>query len=64
MQELAGTPVQHLVAAHPSDLINQIQTAARRQLLWPWVVVVIAVVALIAAPYGLLLLVPGALAIW
>jgi Protein of unknown function (DUF4236) len=64
MQELAGVPVQHLVAAHPSDLVNQIQTAARRHLLWPWVAVVIAVVALIAVPYGLLLLVPGAPAIW
>jgi hypothetical protein len=59
MHELAGTPVQHLVAAHPSDLINQIQAAARRRLLWPWVTAAVALLALVAAPYGLVLLVPG-----
>jgi DNA polymerase-3 subunit epsilon len=64
MQELPATPVQELVAAHPSDLINQIQAAARRRLLWPWAAAVIAVVALIAAPYGLLLLIPGGVATW
>jgi DNA polymerase-3 subunit epsilon len=64
MQELGETSVQQLVAAHPSDLINQIQTAARRRSLWPWVAVGVGVVALAAAPYGLLLLVPGALAVW
>ncbi|MEW2477922.1 DUF4236 domain-containing protein [Micromonospora gifhornensis] len=64
MQELSGAPVQHLVAAHPSDLIGQIQTAARRHLLWPWIAVSIAFLALISAPYGLLLLVPGLPAVW
>lgn len=64
MHELAGTPVQNLIAAHPSDLINQIQAAAQRRLLWPWVAAAAALLALIAAPYGLLLLVPGAPAIW
>lgn len=64
MQELSGTPVQHLVAAHPSDLINQIQAAAQRRLLWPWIAVAVAVLALISAPYGLALLVPGLPAVW
>jgi hypothetical protein len=59
MRELASTPVQHLVAAHPSDLINQMQTAAQRRRMWPWLAVGIAVLALIAAPYSLALVVPG-----
>ncbi|WP_431910698.1 DUF4236 domain-containing protein [Micromonospora carbonacea] len=64
MQELSGTPVQQLVAAHPSDLIGQIQTAAQRHLLWPWAAAAVAVLALISAPFGLLLLVPGLPAVW
>ncbi|MET8250686.1 DUF4236 domain-containing protein [Micromonospora sp. NPDC005197] len=64
MQELSGTPVQHLVAAHPADLINQIQTAAQRRLLWPWIAAAVAMLALISAPYGLALLVPGLPAVW
>jgi DNA polymerase-3 subunit epsilon len=59
MRELASTPVQHLIAAHPSDLINQMQTAAQRRRMWPWLAVGIAVLALIAAPYSLALVVPG-----
>ncbi|WP_198041415.1 DUF4236 domain-containing protein [Micromonospora chokoriensis] len=64
MQELTGTPVQHLTAAHPSDLINQIQTAARRQPLWPWAATAIALLAVATAPLGLLLLLLGAPAVW
>ncbi|SCL15836.1 Protein of unknown function [Micromonospora nigra] len=64
MQELSGAPVQQLVAAHPSDLISQIQAAARRHLLWPWVAASLTLLALISAPYGLLLLVPGLPGVW
>lgn len=59
MRELAGTPVQHLVAAHPSDLIGQIRAAAQRRLWWPWVAAGLTIVALVAAPYGLMLFLPG-----
>jgi len=59
MQELVNVPVQHLVAAHPSELISQLQTAARRRPLWPWITILIAILALITAPYGLLSLLPG-----
>ncbi|MFG1954992.1 DUF4236 domain-containing protein [Micromonospora sp. NPDC048830] len=64
MRELAGAPVQHLMAAHPSDLINQIRVAARRRPLWPWIAGVIVVLALMTAPFGLLLLAPAAPAVW
>ncbi len=64
MQELAGTPVQQLVAAHPSELINQLRVAARRRLLWPWVAGIVGVLALITFPYGVVLLLPGAPAVW
>ena len=64
MQELSGTPVQHLVAAHPSDLIDQIQAAAQRRLLWPWIAAAVAVLALVSVPYGLVLLVLGLPSVW
>ncbi|MET0419453.1 MAG: DUF4236 domain-containing protein [Actinoplanes sp.] len=59
MEELVSTPVQHLVAAHPSDLITQIQTAAHTRRMWPWAAALLAILALIAAPYSLALLLPG-----
>jgi hypothetical protein len=59
MRELVSTPVQELVAAHASDLITQMQAAARRRPWWPWMAVGVVVLALIAAPYSLALLVPG-----
>ncbi|WP_244876206.1 hypothetical protein [Winogradskya consettensis] len=59
MRELSGTPVQHLVAVHPSDLVNQIRTAAQRRWMWPWLTAAIALLALVTAPYGLILAVAG-----
>ncbi|WP_306204896.1 DUF4236 domain-containing protein [Actinoplanes sp. RD1] len=64
MRELAGTPVQNLVAAHPSDLLQQIQAAARRKPLWPWITAVTVLIALASAPLGLLLLFLAAPGIW
>lgn len=64
MRELSGASVQQLVAAHPSDLVNQIQTAAQRHVLWPWAAAALALLALVLAPYGFLLLVPGLPAVW
>jgi len=59
MRELVSTPVQHLVVAHPSDLLTQIQTASHTRRIWPWAAAVLAILALIAAPYSLALLLPG-----
>ncbi|WP_229830603.1 hypothetical protein [Actinoplanes ianthinogenes] len=64
MQEIVGTPVQQLVAAHPSDLIAQIQTAASRRHIWPWVAAALLILALLAAPYSLVLFMPAVPVVW
>ncbi|MET8277407.1 DUF4236 domain-containing protein [Micromonospora sp. NPDC005174] len=64
MRELSSTPVQHLIAAHPSELIHQIRKAAQRRPLWPWIAVAVGILTLLSAPYGLVLLVPGLPAVW
>ncbi|MGC4768680.1 hypothetical protein ACLQ25_06785 [Micromonospora sp. DT44] len=61
---MSSTPVQHLIAAHPSELIHQIRKAAQRRPLWPWVAAAVAILALLSAPYGLVLLVPGLPLTW
>lgn len=59
MRDLESTPVQHLVAAHPSDLTTQIQSAAQTRRVWPWAAAALLTLALLAAPYSLALLLPG-----
>ena len=64
LHELNGASVQQLVAANPSDVISQIERAAHRTPLWPFAAALIgvlafSVLALVAAPYGLLLILIG-----
>lgn len=59
MQELDGASVQQLVAANPTEIISQIQSASRRIPIWPTATAMLGILALLTAPYGLLLLLPG-----
>ncbi|MFC4071949.1 DUF4236 domain-containing protein [Actinoplanes subglobosus] len=64
MQDLTGAAVQHLAAAHPSDLIQQIQAAAKSRSLWPWSAALLLLLVAILPVWGLLLLLPGIPAVW
>ncbi|MFC6562716.1 DUF4236 domain-containing protein [Actinoplanes utahensis] len=64
MRDMTGVAVQHLAAAHPSDLVTQIQAAAKQRSLWHWAAVALLVLIAVLPPAGLLLLVPGVPGIW
>jgi hypothetical protein len=65
LRELEGVPVQRLVAADPSDIVAQLRAASRRVPMWPFAAAATALLALIAVPFGLMLLVPGVpAAVW
>jgi DNA polymerase-3 subunit epsilon len=59
LQPLDGASAEQLVAAHPTDLTVQLQQAAHRSRLWPWLAVAVGVVSLATMPFGLLVLVLG-----
>jgi Protein of unknown function (DUF4236) len=59
MRDLSGASVQQLVAANPTEIINQIQAAAKRIRIWPIAAVVLGCLVLLTVPYGLILLLPG-----
>lgn len=59
LQELDGESVQHLVAAHPSDIVAQMQAASRRVSMWPFAAGLLALLTLVTIPFGLALLLPG-----
>ncbi|MET7328963.1 DUF4236 domain-containing protein [Nonomuraea sp. NPDC005650] len=63
MRDVTGASVQELVAADPSDIVRQLQAAARRRPLWPFALAALVVVALIVGGWGLLLVPVGAPAI-
>ncbi|MFC5819462.1 DUF4236 domain-containing protein [Nonomuraea harbinensis] len=63
MEDVTGASVQELVAGNRSDLVNQIQVAARRRPLWPFALGALLVLGLILGRWGLLLILVGVPAI-
>ncbi|RFU39435.1 DUF4236 domain-containing protein [Actinomadura logoneensis] len=59
LADITGASVQELVAAHPSDLVSQLQKASRRVAVWPFVLTVLVLVSLLLGAWGLLTLVLG-----
>lgn len=59
MEDVTGASVQELVAANPSDLVAQLQAAARRRATWPFALGALLLAGLLLGRWGLLLVVAG-----
>ncbi|MEU0521674.1 hypothetical protein [Streptosporangium sp. NPDC006007] len=59
MEDVTGASVQDLVAANPSDLVAQLQAAARRWPIWPFALGLLLILGLTLGTWGLLLVLAG-----
>jgi DNA polymerase-3 subunit epsilon len=64
MKDLSGATILELAEANPTDILNDLQRAARRVPTWPFSLAIFLVIGLCLAPYGLLLWAVGIPATW
>ncbi|MFL6136688.1 MAG: DUF4236 domain-containing protein [Frankiaceae bacterium] len=59
MQDVTGANVRDLVAASPSELVTQLQAAARVRAIWPWAAIGLLILVGALGTIGAVLLLPG-----
>jgi DNA polymerase-3 subunit epsilon len=64
MKDLSGATILELAEANPTDILSDLQKAARRVHTWPFSLAAFLVIGLALAPFGLLLWAVGIPATW